>query len=289
VRIVRYKCGARCFFETKHGRSIHPAERDDEDRTIGDQSSASRRRAAFAFGNAECDWLAMTLLTWEEAPDADEVKCCIDRLRRAWKVRWQEPMDGWVMEMQERGVPHFHVMHAAQSNFGKICSQMPRRTVRRRGKLTELVGGSVENWIVQTWMTVTGQSSAAAQSFNSGGIVEFFRTPDAAGRYLAKEACAKKRTQKILPPQYAHGLGRWWWLHKRWHPIPRSLHVGNMNLWPWDVPLTHVWDVAALGDLIQPDESLPPSVTTGRRYDLRPRPAAPAVHHHQRPLYLPRC
>jgi len=289
VRIVRFKNGARCFFETKHGRPLITPERDDDERTIGDQSSTSRRRAAFAFGNAECDWLAMTLLTWEHAPAAADVKPAIDKLRRAWRQRWLEPMDGWVMEMQQRGVPHFHVMHAAQSKFGAVCSGMPRRRVRRRGRLTDLVGGSVENWIVQTWMAITGQSSDAAQSFNRGGIIEFFRTPDAAGRYLAKEACAEKRTQKILPAAYSAGLGRWWWLHRRWHPQPRSVHVGDMTLWPWQVPVTHVWDVAKLADLIRPAEQLPASVGTGRTYQLRRRPIDPGPETaYQKLLNLPR-
>ena len=288
--VVLYKHGARIHFQSRYNGHTPPPREDDDERLIKDQSKNSRMRAAFAFGNAggmevgtECDWLAMTTLTWHVAPSPELVKWCLDKLRREWRRRWLEPMDGWVMEMQARGVPHFHVFHAHQSQAGKIIAGMPTRIFRRKGRPTEIVGGSFENWLVQTWLSCTGEKDDLdALAFARGGICEIFRTPDAAGRYIAKESC--KRQQKILPPMYEAGLGRWWWLNPRWHPQPVSAHSARMVNWPWAVPLARVWDKSALADVLAPAEPLPASVGTGRTYVLRRR-LAPR-HEHQRMLRL---
>jgi len=283
--IVVYKNGARVLFATKHGRRIDQEPRTAP-RVVKDQSNNSRSRAAFAFGNAECDWLAMTTLTWHNVPSPEHVKSTLEKFRRAWRVRWLEPMDGWIMEMQERGVPHFHLFHALQSRVGGIIAGMPTRIFKRKGKKTEIVGGSFENWIVQTWLTCTGESDdLRAIAFNRGGICEIFRTPDAAGRYISKESY--KRGQKELPPHYAEGLGRWWWLAKRWAMLPRSVHDARMVNWPWKVPLARVWNAADLAAVLAPSEPLPANVGTGRTYHLVRRPyVSPAPTHHQKSLPL---
>lgn len=267
--IETFKCGARVHFVTKFGRSVEqPPPRAP--RVIRDQSTPSRSRAAFAFGNAECDWLAMTTLTWHNSPTSGAVKTALDKLRRAWAVRWVEPMDGWIMEMQARGVPHFHVFHALQSAAGKIIAGMPTRLVRRKKRPTELVGGSFENWLVQTWLACTGErEDSAALAFSRGGICELFRSPDAAGRYVAKES--SKRHQKELPAEYAAGLGRWWWLAKRWTPKPRARFFARMENWPWAVPVARIWDAEDLADVLAPIPAAAPA-PAGRIYQLTRRP-----------------
>jgi len=283
ANVVLYRRGARVMFASKYGG--HEPEPREAARVIRDQSTPSRQRAAFAFGNAECDWLAMTTLTWHAEPSPELVKSTLSKFRRAWRGRWLEPLDGWIMEMQERGVPHFHLFHAAQSEAGKIIFGMPRRSVRRKGRQTELVGGSFENWMIQTWLACTGQSSDLdAISFSRGGIVEFFRTPDAAGRYIAKESA--KRGQKELPEVYAAGLGRWWWLNPRWHPRSRSVHSADMTQWPWAVPLARVWESSDLAAVIRPADPLPPAVTSGRIYTLRRKPYVSTMPPTQRRLSL---
>ena len=281
--IETFKVGARVHFSTKFGKSIDPpAPRPP--RIIRDQSTPSRSRAAFTFGNAECDWLAMTTLTWHHAPDSAGVKTALDKLRRAWAVRWCEPMDGWIMEMQSRGVPHFHVFHALQSSAGQIIAAMPTRLVRRKGRPTELVGGSFENWLVQTWLACTGErEDFAALAFQRGGICELFRSPDAAGRYVAKES--SKRHQKDLPEQYAAGLGRWWWLNKRWAPIARARFFARMENWPWSVPMARVWDAKDLSDVVAP---IPPAdpPPAGRIYILKRQPYVSKIEPTQIPLKL---
>lgn len=270
-----YKRGARVMFATKHGKRLDVEPRTSP-RVVRDQSTPSRSRAAFAFGNADCDWLAMTTLTWHNTPSPEHVKSTLEKFRRAWRVRWQEPLDGWIMEMQERGVPHFHLFHALQSRAGSIIAGMPTRIFKRKGRPTEIVGGSFETWVIQTWLACTGEADdLRALAFNRGGIVEIFRTPDAAGRYIAKES--HKRGQKELPPHYAEGLGRWWWMNKRWSPRPVSVHSARMENWPWRVPLARVWDAADLAEVIAPAEPLPASVGTGRTYQLQRRPYVSAA------------
>jgi len=274
LRVVVYARGAKCFFESRYGRPYDPPKRDEDDRAITDQSTPSRQRAAFAFGNASVSaaepvrWLAMTVLTWRECnrPTGEEMRRALDRFRRAWKVRWMESLDGWIMEMQANGTPHFHLFHAAQSNAGAVIAKMPTRRFKRHGRWSDIVGGSFENWLVQTWLRCTDQEDDdEARAFNGGGICELFRTPEGAGRYVAKEC--SKRGQKILPEWYAEGLGRWWWLAPRWAPRPVSIHVGDMLQWPWEVPVKHVWETAAIAHLLLPAQSLPESV--GRAYALR--------------------
>jgi len=285
ARIIVYKNGARVLFATKHGRRVDREKRTVA-RVVKDQSNNSRSRAAFAFGNAEVSWLAMTTLTWHDVPSPETVKSTLEKFRRAWRARWLEPMDGWIMEMQQRGVPHFHVFHALQSKAGEIISGMPCRMFKRKGHLTYIVGGSFENWLVQTWLNCTGEDDdLRAIAFNRGGICELFRTPDAAGRYISKESF--KRGQKELPPHYSGGLGRWWWLNKRWMMQPRSLHDAQMKAWPWAVPLARVWDVADIAEVMIPADVLPPPQGTGRNYQLVRRPyvsAAPIADQKLLPL-----
>jgi len=232
---------------------------------IRDQSSKSRHRAAFAFGNAECSWACMILLTWHYAPSAPDVKGAIKKLRRLWRERWGESMDAWLMEMHASGVPHFHVFAAAESAFGAACMSSERRTVRRKKHTVELIGGAPERWLIGAWLACTGQlGDAAALSFNRGGIIEVLRSADAAGRYVAKEC--SKREQKVLPDIYAEGLGRWWWLNSRWAPIVRETYQVSLAKWPFENPMSHVWkadDVAML------DKLAPHAPAGSRLYHIR--------------------
>lgn len=245
ARAVFYKNGARVYFEGagnagKRGR-IKGAK-------IRDQSDTSRRLCALMLGNANCDWVAMTTLTWRFPPTAEKVRLAVDRLRRKWKERWGESACAWIMEMQARGVPHFHIFHAAQSAFGKACldaegEHFPSH-VGRGGKVKharDVVRGTVDRWLVGAWLDCTEQlGDADALAFNRGGICELMRSPDAAGRYVAKEV--GKREQKALPARYADGLGRWWWLAPRWEPKPISVSDIDLRFWPFDVPLSHIWE-----------------------------------------------
>lgn len=276
----RYVNGVVIDWQPEHFDTEHaPGPRGD----IKDQSRASRQRAAFQFGNAclapgvPLQWLCMALLTWPKAPTAEEVKSALKKLRRLWRERWGESMDGWMMEMHKSGVPHFHIFIAAQSAFGAACLAAEKSIVVRRRKRTTIVRGAPERWLVGTWLEIIGAlENDAARRFNFGGIIEEFRTPDAAGRYVAKECC--KREQKLLPDIYAEGLGRWWWLNPLWRP--RHHEAGDVvpELYPFDMPLKHVWQHADVADSLRP--AVPAAETleipAGRIYRLRPRAEARA-------------
>jgi len=94
------------------------------------------------------------------------------------------------------------------------------------------------------------------------GIIEKLQSPDAAGRYVAKES--SKREQKILPAAYQSGLGRWWWMNPKYEPRP--LYHGSLDLaqWPFEHPASRVWetrDIAdALFDIQKVDTGLTPKV-----------------------------
>jgi len=244
--VFAYRHGCRVVWESERECFTNPRE-DDERRAIKDQSRRSRHRAAFTLGNAECDWLMMTTLTWHDIPPAERVKADLDTFRRAWRKKWQEPLDAWIMEIQERGAPHFHLFHAAGTSFATTAEASPSRDVVRKGKRTRILCGNVSKWISREWLAATGETDDSdALAFCDGGITEFFRTPDAAGRYVAKESCGEKRRQKILPDIYEKGLGRWWWLHKRWYPRCRGVFSADLRNWPWMEPVSFVWDMGHL-------------------------------------------
>jgi len=219
---------------------------------IKSQSAASRHRLAFAIRAANFDgmpvrWVAMSLLTWGPRADLSRegiMRAC-DRLRREWRDRWGEPIAAWVMEMTEAGLPHFHLFHAARTSFGGACMSAERHTVMRRGERTEIVRGSPDRWLTGAWLKATDQlGDAAALAFNRGGTTELLRDPDAAARYVEKEA--SKRAQKILPDRYADGLGRWWWVRPDFTPKPVAMQRISLDDYPHDRPLKHIWEPASL-------------------------------------------
>lgn len=245
--VALFRHGCKILWESEREGSAAKREEDD-DRQIKDQSRRSRHRAAFTFGNSECDWLCMTTLTWHTIPSPENVKGALDIFRRAWRKKWNEPLDGWIMEIQKRGAPHFHLFHAAGTSFAATAEASPSREVDRRGHATRILGGNVAKWIAREWLLATGEAEdESARAFCNGGLTEFFRSPDAAGRYVAKESC--KREQKILPDIYSEGLGRWWWLHKRWSPRCRGSFSADLLNWPWEEPLSFVWDAQHLVDV----------------------------------------
>jgi len=154
------------------------------------------------------------------------------------------------MEFTRRGRVHFHLFHATESNFGVACSVAHRQTVGVGKRARVILRGGVDWWLRDAWLSSTrsGPESAAAR-LCGGGMIEPMRTPDAAGRYVSKEA--GKRFQKQLPERYAEGLGRYWFLAPRWEPRI----IGEMELimdeWPFESPMKHVFDGAEISDILR--------------------------------------
>lgn len=198
---------------------------------IGDMSAKSRLRAGYRFGNAPRPWGVMVTLTFPDQP-AHPKEHFARWCRRMRDILSPDVQWGWLMEFQTRGVIHFHVFieRDALSRSGLLWPHCIRRVVRH-GRATDLVGGRFEYLCVTRWLEELPGRSPDADAFNWGGIVELLRTPDAAGRYIAKEA--GKRAQKRLP-EGVEAAGRWWWLNPAFPPPVRaSLRVPDVGLPPF--------------------------------------------------------
>jgi hypothetical protein len=243
------------LFDNAGGRA------EDTDYTIYDQSLKSRLRAAFEFGQATCRWGFMLTLTWplDEKPMAEDLKKILRKFERNVNSRYGCGLDAWLMEFTLKGCPHFHVFIALESEWGKVLATMPTEifTKRVRGKTVEreVVRGSADNWAVQTWTDIIRDKSERTMRFQKGGIIEVMRSHDAAGRYAAKEAA--KRQQKKLPDHYAQGVGRWWFLDRRW--AKRLVETGPLDIdaYPMETPCAYVWSSETLGDSLGEGASEP--------------------------------
>ncbi len=240
-----YKNGAVVTYTPSSSRDR--ATVDNERGIILDQSKASRLRSAFAFGYANCTWAALTTLTYLETPPAEMVKRHLDALRRAYRIRWGEGFCGWVMEFQRRGAVHFHLVHAAESNFGAACIASEKKWIEDAGKEpAEVVTGAPAKWMAGTWLKIIGKLGCEKSLYVARHrMVEMFRSPDAAGRYFAKDAA--KKVQKELPEYYQGGLGRYWYLAKKWQPKLDMTVDLDLSRWPTDFPLKYVWGADEIG------------------------------------------
>lgn len=71
--------------------------------------------------------------------------------------------------------------------------------------------------------------------------MEVFRLPDAAARYIAKEA--GKRCQKALP-KGVNGGRRWWWLSPAGRP--KSIGTARLHFYPFNMIVSRIFDKTAL-------------------------------------------
>lgn len=137
----------------------------------------------------------------------------------------------WILEFTKAGNPHFHL-------FFDWLPNIEWRAVNRDGKEYEVCADvGFARWFVDSWMEVSGQSTRV---FHGGGIIEKMKSPDAAGRYVAKEAA--KRVQKSAPEWFGHP-GRFWGMPRSWSPKVRG------SLWMDGDQLPHygkIWDFHGL-------------------------------------------
>ncbi len=256
IRLTLYRVGALTHWPVI-GR---PVRHDSQRGRIADLSKKSRLRCAFAFGNAQKDWGAMATLTFRTQPR--EPKRALNIFSRAMRNEVGEIQWAWVMEWQERGVIHFHLFFEREwiERVGYFTE-----TVVRHGHETELLRGPIDEWIQAIWCKAVGDRHPDFRRFQAGGIVELLRTPDAAARYVAKEA--GKRAQKQLPAG-VEAAGRWWWLHPAFKPKP----CGTLTIerWPYPKAYHHVFDVEQLKR--QTFREVPLVVTLAARRTIITRP-----------------
>lgn len=208
---------------------------------IHNQSRESRMRCAWALGGATCRWGYTTLLTFPDVPTDGYFAKVKRSILRRWKSRWGEPVCAWVMEIQKRGAPHFHLFHAAESNFGIACAVAARETVGCGKRERVVLRGGVDWWIRDAWLSALHrEEDEDARAFCAGGMIEPMRHPDGAGRYVSSEA--SKPHQKRLPEIYEDGLGRWWWMNPKWRAKQIGTMPVNLDYWPFPTPLKHIWN-----------------------------------------------
>jgi hypothetical protein len=183
AKAVIYKRGA----VVKFGSSVIPDEAAEPyERTRGlvkNQSNASRRRNAHAFGNAECRWIAMLCLTWQDMPPATMVKQAWREFRDWWKGEFGESPEAWLMEMQARGAPHFHLFIARESEVGKLIvsaiagdayEDVDASSDRGKGRDRRIIRTRWVEKIGRAWIECSGQdySSDALWWHTKRGIME---------------------------------------------------------------------------------------------------------------------
>src|SRR5690606_6347414 len=85
--------------------------------------------------------------------------------------------------------------------LGRALEREKTRAITRKGKRYRVCCGDVERVIVNAWtgvienaMVLEHGEREALHAFQRGGILERLNSPDAAARYVSKEA--SKRTQK---------------------------------------------------------------------------------------------
>lgn len=214
IQVTRFKNGDLLRWPTMNEPPPSP---DIIERASREQSVRSRLRSAFALGNAETSWLAMATLTYRVNPaDYASVRDDWTRFKDRLRKKWKSPEWGWILEFQRRGAAHFHVFLGSGGELGKGLNSEATVTRKRKGQETEILAGPIANWISETWIDIVGDNDPKFLKFQRGGIVEKMRSPDAAGRYAAKEAA--KRVQKVAPWE----VSQWWGMSNSIRPDERS-------------------------------------------------------------------
>lgn len=206
------------------------------------QSWRSRRDLAFLLGNS-AEWDAMATLTFASDVPPDDAFSALKRLRKVWTRAGVETW-AWMREHSQRGRVHFHLFIAAP----EVWDEPRIRRLRRSGPV-DVVCGRIGQAIERAWIRessrLTPLKAEAIRRFHERNTVELLRTPDAAGRYAAKEA--GKAAQKTAGPEWA---GRRWWGRSE---SVEALPIGTARLaeWPEGVPpITRLWDRADLEGLL---------------------------------------
>jgi len=203
------------------------------------QSWRSRSRAGWTLGASLPGWHSMTTLTYQTPPETfDQVRkhfvLWTDRIR----AKYGKNPHGWFLEFQDRAAPHFHVFWPLGLGVAALMSTEETRIYRRHRKKTIIPCGPTASYLAESWIDIVGTDTKEFRDFQRGGITEFFRTPDAAGRYVAKEGA--KGAQKEAP----YPVSRWWYLSPELHPV--FIRTGEIPLTEWEIKhggicLSRVW------------------------------------------------
>lgn len=209
--------------------------------TISDLSKKSAKRLLFAIANAPGHWLAMVTLTFRWCP-LDPKK-----VFRKWVTLMQKQglcHKGWlwVLEFQERGVPHFHVLFVADELTPRgFTNPSYIHRISRNGKEISLLRGPFERRCVDAWANAVGDTSDEFLDFQNGGICEILQNADSASRYFGSYFA--KHEQKTLPEGHPR-IGRWWWCSS--DQEPQESATATLKAWPFLIPFGVVFNKTEL-------------------------------------------
>ena len=143
-------------------------------------SRKSQRRLVWTLRNAKVEWVASVTLTYprEYPKDGRVVKEHWDKFRAALVARWPGIKYLWVLEFQQRGAPHYHVL---------LSQWVPKK------------------WVAEEWNRVVGGDE---EHLRAGTRVEGVRGAQSLVRYLVGRYCGKKE-QKEVPADFKN-VGRFW-------------------------------------------------------------------------------
>lgn len=180
----------------------------------------TRKLASLDFAGFEVGDLFLGTLTYPGdwlrfARSASVVKYHLDRFRRAWADRWDEPLRCvWKLEFQRRGAPHFHLL-----------------TITPEGASRD----EVREWAAEAWSDIVfgrvpegvddhGETPAHARDidYELHRAVGAYHDSWAAARcsdikriavYFTKhglKSSGDKEYQHIVPSEWTDGCGRFW-------------------------------------------------------------------------------
>lgn len=181
----------RCHPETPPAATVPPPRA-----AVSEFSRKSRARLAHACNNGGHQVRSQLCLTYhQQSPiDGRAVKKDLDR----WLTVLRRLLPGvlylWVLEFQDRGVPHFHVFLSAPAAPG---SELHRRIAAAWVRITQ--GTPQQEW----WHN------------RPGNWVEWSMTDS---KYVLKQY-AVKEAQKDVPPHYLN-VGRFWGCTRGFVPPP---------------------------------------------------------------------
>ena len=144
-------------------------------------SSKSLKRCTNTFKNASHLFTTEITLTYPDDYPCDGTvsKKHLDRILKGLK-RWGVIDWAWVLEFQERGAPHYHL----------------------------LIGGWVDkDKLARAWFRIVG--SGDEKHLQAGTRVSAIRSQAGAAVYAAGYAAKSKSIQKLVPAGYEH-VGRFW-------------------------------------------------------------------------------
>lgn len=199
-------------------------------------SRATLRRIVHLISNGPKIWKSLLTVTYHKRwPTCGPcIKRHLNALRTALVDKYGKHRWFWVVEYQERGAPHFHILLDFEPAGKHLALSRGRRSWRKPMQ-----------WVGQKWQDSVHEF-ASTKGVQVGCRWEALDTPEAAGAYMG--AYAGKMSQKTVPAGYLPPGA--WWGRSQGMGDPEPEHVMRMPRTMWR-------------------EAMGPEVTSSRGTDFR--------------------